>query len=164
MIWFALFALTLYLSHRAYLRYVSADQRRDYAKKSPQAWFPLLLVASMPLVGFVQFCVEGSALVPLTGRLNGIVWMLAGYALQIWAFRSNRFISPIVEMPARIAIGGAYRFCHHPQYGGCALVAIGQFLLLAQSWMLIPVGVYLLFLLNRIRLENRLLYGLRIPT
>ena len=87
--------------------------------------------------------------------------MSAGFALAVWAARTNRFFSAVVRIQRDrghcVVMHGPYRVVRHPGYAGFILFAATLPLLLGSWWALITgaisVGLYIL----RAAIEDRTL-------
>ncbi len=91
----------------------------------------------------------------------GVVLFVSGYALIVWTIFANSFAIPIVEDQSeqgQILIDtGPYAIVRHPMYLGILpyLAGIGLWL---QSWASLPlIGMVVLALAGRIRVEERIL-------
>jgi protein-S-isoprenylcysteine O-methyltransferase Ste14 len=84
-----------------------------------------------------------------------------GYALVVWATRTNAFFSQIARIQTErgqsVVTHGPYRWVRHPAYAGAILTEIAVPLLL-DSWWVLPLGVLgALLLALRTLLEDRML-------
>jgi protein-S-isoprenylcysteine O-methyltransferase Ste14 len=95
-------------------------------------------------------------------QIAGLVLILCGYALFIWAMHSNRFFSRVVRIQMErghtVAEGGPYRFIRHPGYVGFIGYTLGAPLLLGSQWAFLPTGLTALAILTRTALEDRFLF------
>lgn len=84
---------------------------------------------------------------PLGGGalLAGVILMLAGNLLTMWAMLVNQFFSGLVRIQTerghRVADGGPYGWVRHPGYAGMLLFVVGFPLALEQSWALLPAAL-----------------------
>lgn len=155
MIWLIFFAL-IGASIVCTLWLVPAEYRRNYARHR-EDWLAAGLLNAIWIVAAVQDLVATSVHLPLALQLVGIILMVAGYALVIWARRVNPFFVPAIVVPGYIVTAGPYSWINHPGYAGLALAACGSFFLLGQSWAFFPTFAYLCLLARRIHIEERLL-------
>lgn len=113
------------------------------------------------LVAGLDRRVSGGPYFPLALQLAGLVLMLAGYLLVLWAMTSNKFFSSVVRIQKErghsVATAGPYRFVRHPGYAGILLSHLAMPVLLGSSWAFIPCGVLILVLIVRTVLEDRTL-------
>ena len=84
-----------------------------------------------------------------------------GYALVVWATRSNAYFSQIARVQTErghsVVTHGPYRRVRHPAYAGAILTELAVPLLL-DSWWTLPLGVLgALLLVLRTALEDRML-------
>lgn len=157
--WLVFVALTA-LSALAVGLFAPPVTRERYA----QCRTPLVLLAhalshSVWIVAAMQAWIAAPSL-PVEAQTTGAVLLAAGRALLVWAMAVNPYFSPCVAKPVRIVREGPYYWLKHPAYCGLALAHIGTFLLLAQTWALIPLIPYLCLLAWRARVESRLLASL----
>lgn len=86
---------------------------------------------------------------------------MLGYALVVWATRSNAYFSQIVRIQSerghQVAAGGPYRFVRHPAYIGMILTELGSSLMLGSWLALIPGVISALLFIVRTALEDRTL-------
>lgn len=91
----------------------------------------------------------------------GIFLLAGGYALSSYALIANRFFSGTVRLQEERGhhpvSDGPYRWMRHPGYSGSLLSSIGIPLLLGSAWAFLMVGVALVILVTRTRLEDRFL-------
>lgn len=131
----------------------STIEKYSLTPKDWQYWLGHFLFFSIPLSWL--FGVESSPVAILTG----VALFVIGGALRIWAMVSNPYFLPSIEVPVRIITGGAYRWkwLRHPGYVALSLMASGTYLIAGHKASAIPLSCYLILLLIRARLENRIL-------
>ena len=98
---------------------------------------------------------------PLWVHLGGLLFVVLGYALFLWAMVSNAFFAEGVRIQIErghiVATGGPYQFVRHPGYVGVIITHLAMPFLLGSWWALLPgTAVALLFVL-RTALEDRTL-------
>jgi protein-S-isoprenylcysteine O-methyltransferase Ste14 len=99
--------------------------------------------------------------VHLASHLTGLVTMVLGFALFLWAMASNAFFSEGVRIQQErghtVASGGPYRHVRHPGYLGAIVSQSATPLLLGSLWAIIPsVGCVAMYVL-RTYLEDKTL-------
>jgi protein-S-isoprenylcysteine O-methyltransferase Ste14 len=92
---------------------------------------------------------------------SGIVLVLIGQLLFLFAKKTNTFFSSIVRIQNdrghTVCDSGLYKFVRHPGYSGMIISWIGFPLLIASTWTIIPVSFAIFLLLVRTNLEDNLL-------
>jgi protein-S-isoprenylcysteine O-methyltransferase Ste14 len=135
------------------------DRSRD---RDTGRWFILTLVAGLVaaffIVGRMTVATIPGGWVPVG---LGAALVLTGVVLRQWAIhRLGRFFTRSVMIHAehRVITDGPYRLLRHPSYTGYLLTLLGLGLMLA-NWLslLLVVGVPLVGVLYRIRVEERVL-------
>ena len=127
--------------------------------------------AIMGLVGLVElarYLLAG--LDQRYGWTGGIGWLLqgagllvtlAGYAIVVWASRTNAFFSLNVRLQTergqQVVSSGPYRLVRHPAYIGSILYLFASAILLGSSWALIPGAIGSILMIVRTALEDRTL-------
>jgi protein-S-isoprenylcysteine O-methyltransferase Ste14 len=96
--------------------------------------------------------------VPLAVQIGGLVAMIFGLAVVIWAVAVNRFFSSVIRIQTdrghHLITSGPYRFVRHPAYAACPFLFIGGGLALG-SWLAGLIGLVLfLFILRRASHED----------
>jgi protein-S-isoprenylcysteine O-methyltransferase Ste14 len=96
--------------------------------------------------------------VPFWLQVAGMLMVLLGYALMVWATAANAFFSQIVRIQEErghtVATGGPYRFMRHPGYSGTLLNELGSPLMLASWWALIPGAIDAVVMIVRTAKED----------
>ena len=79
---------------------------------------------------------------PLGYHLGGLLVMVLGYALFLWAMACNAFFAEGVRIQTErghaVASSGPYHFVRHPGYVGAILSQVSTPFLLGSPWALIP--------------------------
>ena len=94
---------------------------------------------------------------PLIPQGSGVMILLVGLALQIWAKLTLRRSFGIVPANRGVKANGPYRFVRHPMYLGYVTVHVGFLLLSPNVWNIVVYGVSFAIQLVRMRAEERLL-------
>lgn len=91
----------------------------------------------------------------------GLVLMVSGFVIFLWAMASNRFFSSFMRIQTDrghiVETGGPYRYVRHPGYVGALLTYMASPLALASLWTFIPAALLLLLFVLRTALEDRTL-------
>jgi protein-S-isoprenylcysteine O-methyltransferase Ste14 len=120
----------------------------------------LMFFVLIPLAGFDKRF-SWSPPLPFALHISGLLAMIAGFVLTIWAMASNPFFSSLVRIQTdrshAVAAGGPYRWARHPGY----LAMIAQFLsvplILGSLWAWIPATAVSGLFILRTHLEDRTL-------
>jgi protein-S-isoprenylcysteine O-methyltransferase Ste14 len=79
---------------------------------------------------------------PLGYHLAGLIVMILGYALFLWAMVCNAFFAEGVRIQTErghaVVTNGPYHFVRHPGYVGAILSQVSTPFLLGSAWALIP--------------------------
>lgn len=145
---------------------------RGSRKENTEAWdrtLTRLLLAtflSLYLVAGLDFRWRWTAGYGLAWHLVGVLLILMGCGLEIWAMSANRFFSTDVRMQFdrghTVCSSGPYQYVRHPGYVGMILYYSVTPLLLGSLWGLVPaLAVSALFVI-RTALEDRTLRA-RLP-
>lgn len=98
---------------------------------------------------------------PLACHLGGLLVIVLGFALFLWAMASNAFFSEGVRIQKErghaVATGGPYRCVRHPGYVGAILAALATPFLLGSPRALIPSAASAVLYMVRTRLEDKTL-------
>jgi len=160
--WFLFIALWL-ASSLAANRLVPFAHRQNYAQcpKDVHYWVAQVLCPAIWITAAVQFWLFRGESIPPNLRSAGVWLIVCGNALLIWAWRVNPcFLPSIVWVPFnRRAKTGPYLWLRHPGYLAMSTSAVGTFLLLGQSWSIWPTILYLVLLIRRTVVEDRVLSG-----
>jgi protein-S-isoprenylcysteine O-methyltransferase Ste14 len=97
----------------------------------------------------------------LASHVVGLIVMVIGYAIFLWAMAANAFFAEGVRIQEErghtVATGGPYRVVRHPGYVGALLSIAGGPFLLGSWWALIPAALSLAGYVLRTALEDRTL-------
>ena len=98
---------------------------------------------------------------PLVLPILGVVFLVIGNALVLWAMKENRFFSGVVriqkERGHHTVTTGPYNIVRHPGYLGSIIITIGLPFALASCWALIPAAVVIIISVFRTILEDNTL-------
>jgi protein-S-isoprenylcysteine O-methyltransferase Ste14 len=118
---------------------------QDQPVKAWDKWITALaggfMIAAWVVAGLdIRFHWTGG--MPLGYHLAGLLVMVLGYALFLWAMASNAFFAEGVRIQAErghaVASRGPYHFVRHPGYVGAILAQVATPFLLGSPWALIP--------------------------
>lgn len=138
---------------------------RDPRVKSWDRWIAMLAAGVFPLASWVvagldvRFKWTGS--LPLAVHLCGLLVMVLGYALFLWAMASNAYFAEGVRIQEErghtVAVGGPYRIVRHPGYAGAILSFLATPFMLGSLWAFIPSLAGALLYVLRTYLEDKTL-------
>jgi protein-S-isoprenylcysteine O-methyltransferase Ste14 len=148
-------------------RYPELLAERVGPRKGSKAWdtaiisvIGVLMLAKM-LLAALDIRFGWTSGLPLWAELAGMVAVMAGYGLIVWATGSNAYFSQYVriqnERGHTVASGGPYQFVRHPAYIGMILVELGTSFMLGSWLALIPGVISALLIILRTALEDRML-------
>jgi protein-S-isoprenylcysteine O-methyltransferase Ste14 len=120
----------------------------------------LVMIAAWVVAALdVRFGWTGS--VSLVWHLLGLLGMLLGYALFLWAMLSNAFFAEGVRVQTErghtVATKGPYRYVRHPGYVGSILSQLATPLLLGSPWAGLGSVAFAALFVLRTALEDRTL-------
>jgi protein-S-isoprenylcysteine O-methyltransferase Ste14 len=144
-----------------------AERQRGTRDEGVKGWDQRITMLSGALM-LLSWIVAGldyrwgwSPPLPAAAHLAGLLFVVLGYSLFLWAMASNAYFSEGVRIQTErshtVARGGPYRYVRHPGYVGVIIVHLATPFLLGSLWALIP-GLLLagLFVL-RTHLEDKTL-------
>jgi protein-S-isoprenylcysteine O-methyltransferase Ste14 len=137
---------------------------RDQGVKTWDKWIASLAAGMMVLswiVAGLDVRFQWTAPMLLTYHVAGLLIVILGLALFLWAMASNAFFSEGVRIQEErghaVVTGGPYRVVRHPGYVGAILAQLATPFLLGSLWAFIPsVALAALYTL-RTYLEDRML-------
>jgi methyltransferase len=151
--------LELVLSRRNVARLSSASRSAD----SRANWIALVVLQTVWLAGCALEPAWRGATAPMPLFAVGLGLFLLGAALRMWcilALGSRWNARAQVDPDLCVETSGPYRFVRHPNYTGVLLELIGLPMAGGAWWLLaLVVPPHLFVLLQRIRGEDRLLFG-----
>jgi protein-S-isoprenylcysteine O-methyltransferase Ste14 len=133
--------------------------------KAWDKWVSALAAGVLPVASWVVAGLDTrfgwTGPMPLAYHVGGLLFMLLGFALFLWAMASNAFFSEGVRIQEErghaVATGGPYRYVRHPGYVGAMLAQLATPFLLGSPWAFVPgVGSVALYAV-RTHLEDRTL-------
>jgi len=137
---------------------------RDQGVKTWDKWIASLAAGMMTLswiVAGLDVRFRWTAPLPLACHVAGLVIVILGLALFLWAMASNAFFSEGVRIQEErghaVATDGPYRVVRHPGYVGAILAQLATPLLLGSLWAFIPSVALAAFYTLRTYLEDRTL-------
>jgi protein-S-isoprenylcysteine O-methyltransferase Ste14 len=148
---------------------VSPDLLKERVKPSNRGRQPL---AAIGAIGFfiLYWCIVGldqrfhwSDIVPLAGIIAGLVIVAIGLGLVTWAMLVNSFFSSAVRIQEdrgqKVISNGPYAIVRHPGYTGTILAFLASGLALNSLLSIIPAILFLVVIVNRTTIEDRMLQG-----
>jgi protein-S-isoprenylcysteine O-methyltransferase Ste14 len=141
---------------------------RSRPPKDAKEWDKHILKLSA-LITIIAYVVAGldsgryhwSPQLPWSICLFGILFVLFGQLVFLWAKKTNKFFSSVVRIQHdrghTVCDTGIYRFVRHPGYFGMIISWAGFPILLGSVWSAIPTGFAIVLLLIRTHLEDRTL-------
>ena len=90
----------------------------------PPTWFLMALLLSILL----NFLLPVSKFIPLPYRLLGIIFIVFGAVLNLWAdamFKKSQTTVKPHELPTALETSGPFRISRHPMYLGMAAILFG---------------------------------------
>jgi len=122
------------------------------------AWIAHVLIVSLDLGRF-----HWSAGFPLWLQAVGVIVMLAGLGLVVWALRHNEYLSARIriqgERGQRVATTGPYALIRHPNYAGGVLMGLSSGLVFGSWPAIVPMLLWIGLLAYRTRNEERVLFA-----
>jgi protein-S-isoprenylcysteine O-methyltransferase Ste14 len=116
--------------------------------KSWDRWITALAAGASPIASWIVagLDVRWSWTGPVSSayHVGGVIVMVLGYALFLWAMASNAFFAEGVRIQQErghtVAAGGPYRYMRHPGYVGAtrSVSQVATPFLLGSAWALIP--------------------------
>jgi protein-S-isoprenylcysteine O-methyltransferase Ste14 len=93
----------------------------------------------------------------------GVIGMLAGQGLVVWALRHNEYLSARIRIQGdrghRVADTGPYALVRHPNYAGGVLVGLSSGLVFASWPSIVPMLLYVGLLAYRTLQEEKVLFS-----
>jgi protein-S-isoprenylcysteine O-methyltransferase Ste14 len=116
---------------------------------------------ALPLVAGLDVRYDWTQDLCLGLHLAGVVALIIGLILTVWALFSNTYFSMAVRIQSErghvVCSSGPYRIIRHPGYAGYILQALSTSILLGSLWALIPAIIASVALVLRTSFEDRLL-------
>jgi protein-S-isoprenylcysteine O-methyltransferase Ste14 len=130
-------------------------QRRDY----PLAFIvgrlgPLAVL----VVAGLDYRFGWTGLLPDIYAILGLVFVITGYAFDLWAMHENKFFSGVVriqeERGHHVISTGPYRLVRHPGYSGIIIFMLAMPFALMSYWALVPAVATVIVAVVRTALED----------
>jgi protein-S-isoprenylcysteine O-methyltransferase Ste14 len=136
-------------------------------RKGARRW-DMLIMGLIGVLQLARYIVAGldqrntwSGEFPLALQIAALLLCSLGYAIFVWATRTNAFFSQIVRIQTErgqvVVVGGPYHYVRHPAYIGAILVELAVPVLLASWWALLISAVTVALLILRTALEDQML-------
>jgi protein-S-isoprenylcysteine O-methyltransferase Ste14 len=133
--------------------------------KAWDRWISALGAGVFPMASWVvaglDVRLQWTGPVPLAYHLGGLLVMVLGFALFLWAMASNAFFAEGVRIQEErghtVAAGGPYRYVRHPGYVGAILSQLATPFLLGSPWAMIPSVASAALYVVRTYLEDKTL-------
>lgn len=144
-----------------------AERQKGTRDEGVKAWDKRITMLSGVLM-FLSWIVAGldyrwgwSPPLPLAVHLAGLLFVVLGYGLFLWAMASNAFFSEGVRIQTErghtVASGGPYAVVRHPGYVGVIVAHLATPFLLGSLWALIPSVLLAALFVLRTSLEDKTL-------
>jgi protein-S-isoprenylcysteine O-methyltransferase Ste14 len=145
-----------------------AEREKGLTDKAVKAWDRWIAGLGAGLFPIASWVVAGldvrlgwTGPVPLAYHVGGLVAMVLGCALFLWAMASNAFFAEGVRIQKErghtVATGGPYQYVRHPGYTGAILSQIATPFLLGSLWALVPTIASAALYVVRTYLEDKTL-------
>jgi protein-S-isoprenylcysteine O-methyltransferase Ste14 len=148
-------------------RYPELLAERVGPKKGSKTWDTALLslyglaMMIMWIVAGLDFRNSWSSGIGPLAQIGGLLIVVAGYGLVVWATGVNAYFSQVVRIQTErghtVISSGPYHFVRHPAYVGMTLVVVGAPIMLSSWWALIPGVSAALLVIVRTKLEDQTL-------
>jgi protein-S-isoprenylcysteine O-methyltransferase Ste14 len=145
-----------------------AERQKGLRAEGVKAWdrvVSMLAAGVFPIgswvVAALDFRFGWTGKVSLVWHLTGLITMVLGFALFLWAMASNAYFAEGVRIQEErghtVASDGPYRYVRHPGYLGAIISQSATPFLLGSAWSLIPsLGCAAMYVL-RTYLEDKTL-------
>ncbi|MBU0492854.1 MAG: isoprenylcysteine carboxylmethyltransferase family protein [Chloroflexi bacterium] len=133
--------------------------------KTWDRWISALAAGVFPMASWVVAGLDvrwqWTGPVPLPYHLGGLLVMVLGFALFLWAMASNTFFAEGIRIQEErghtVAAGAPYRAVRHPGYVGAILSQLATPFLLGSPWAMIPSVASAALYVVRTYLEDKTL-------
>jgi protein-S-isoprenylcysteine O-methyltransferase Ste14 len=140
---------------------------QDKAVKTWDKWITAFAAGVFPITSWVVAGLDNrlqwTGILPLGYHLGGLLVMIIGYALFLWAMACNAFFSEGVRIQTErghsVTSSGPYRYVRHPGYIGAILSQLATPFLLGSPWALIPSVASGVLFVVRTYFEDKMLSG-----
>jgi protein-S-isoprenylcysteine O-methyltransferase Ste14 len=136
-------------------------------KKGSKTWDTVVLslydlaMMSMWIVAGLDLRYSWSSGIGPVAQIAGMLMVIAGHALVVWATGVNAFFSQVVRVQTErghtVVSNGPYRYVRHPAYAGAVLLVLGAPIMLGSWWALVPGSLCALLMIARASLEDKTL-------
>jgi protein-S-isoprenylcysteine O-methyltransferase Ste14 len=101
--------------------------------------------------------------VPQAVQVIGVIASGAGWTLFLWSMMTNHYFSSAIRLQQdrgqTVITTGPYHYIRHPGYASAALALVGQGLAFGSWLCLVPLIPFILYLIKRTFMEEKLLVG-----
>lgn len=129
-----------------------------YNIRAALAWISHVVIVSLDLGRF-----QWSAGFPLWLQVIGVIVMLGGTGLVVWALRHNEYLSARIrnqrERGQRVATTGPYAHIRHPNYAGGVLMGLSSGLVFGSWPSIVPMLFWVGLVTYRTLNEERVLFA-----
>ena len=137
----------------------------DKGMKAWDRWIAGLAAGAFPIVSWIVAGLDvrwnWTGPISLAYHVGGVLVMVLGYAVFLWAMASNAFFAEGVRIQQErghtVAAGGPYRCVRHPGYVGAILSQAATPFLLGSAWAIIPAVASAVLYVERTYLEDKTL-------
>ena len=148
-------------------RYPKLLAERLGPKKGAKTWDTILLslygtaMMIMWIVAGLDLRYSWSSGIGPAAQIGGMLMVIAGHALVVWATGVNAFFSQIVRIQTErghtVVDDGPYHVVRHPAYVGAILLVLSAPIMLGSWWALIPGVICAVLMIARTSLEDKTL-------
>lgn len=129
-----------------------------YNIRAALAWISHVVIVSLDLGRF-----QWSAGFPLWLQVIGVIVMLGGTGLVVWALRHNEYLSARIRNQRgrgqRVATTGPYAHIRHPNYAGGVLMGLSSGLVFGSWPSIVPMLFWVGLVTYRTLNEERVLFA-----
>lgn len=148
-------------------RYPELLAERVGPKKGAKTWDTVLLslygvaMMIMWIMAGLDLRYGWSSGIGPVAQIAGMLMVIAGHALVVWATGVNAFFSQVVRIQTErghtVVNDGPYQLVRHPAYAGAILLVLGAPIMLGSWWALIPGVICAVLMIVRTSLEDKTL-------
>lgn len=158
-----LFSLILFTGLLLFIKYPDTLERRLKAKESEtkQKWY-VSVIGILYLLSFIAAALDYRFkwfTIPPWCAITALILMAAGYVMFVAVIVQNAYASRVVEVQEGQSVisTGLYSLVRHPMYFACLLVFLPIPVALGSLIALIPMAMFPISLVLRIKDEERML-------
>jgi protein-S-isoprenylcysteine O-methyltransferase Ste14 len=144
-----------------------AERQKGTRDEGVKAWDKRITLLSGSMM-FLSWIVAGldfrwgwSPPLPIAVHLMGLLFVILGYGLFLWAMAANAYFSEGVRIQTerghQVAKDGPYQYVRHPGYVGVIVAHLATPFLLGSLWALIPSALLAALFVLRTSLEDKTL-------